>query len=142
MHSNAWVINIHRHQLIRKWKFLFHQHFMTDYCKYVVSCMRVYWRSGISSTSENCRLKLKCVMQVKWNVTMHDLLRRVWRYQKGNQNSQIEEQKTQWPNEKRTKGHIKIKDRVTGTPLQTGCDVMCSGRVICSCSTSGTRDLS
>ena len=33
----------------------------------------------------------------------------------------------------------KTKDRVTRTPLTTGGDRMCSGRVNSSCSTSGTR---
>ena len=53
--------------------------------------------------------------------------RRVWRYQRGNQNSYIEEeQTTQWPKEKvqkdkqrSTKHTHKIKDRVTCTPLKT-----------------------
>ena len=42
--------------------------------------------------------------------------RRVWRYQRGNQNPYIEEQTTQWPNEKVQKEnndiqniHIKLK---------------------------------
>jgi len=33
----------------------------------------------------------------------------------------------------------KTKDRVTRTPLKTGSELRCSGRVISSCSTSGTR---
>ena len=56
------------------------------------------------------------------------LVRRVWRYQRGNQNPYIEEeQKTQWPKEKvqkdkqrSTKHTYKTKDRVTRTPLKTG----------------------
>ena len=51
-------------------------------------------------------------------------IRRVWRYQRGNQNPYIEEeQKTQWPKEKvqknkqrSTKHTYKTKDRVTRTP--------------------------
>jgi hypothetical protein len=51
-------------------------------------------------------------------------MRSVWRYQRGNQNTYIEEeQTTQWPKEKvqkdkqRTTKHIyKAKDRVTQTP--------------------------
>jgi len=51
--------------------------------------------------------------------------RRVWRYQRGNQNSYIEEeQTTQWPKEKvrkdkqrSTKHTYKTKNRVTRTPL-------------------------
>ena len=74
-------------------------------------------------------------------------IRRVWRYQRGNQNLYIEEeQTTQWPKEKvqkdkqrYTKHTHKIKDRVTRTPLKTGGELRCSGRVSSSCSTSGTR---
>jgi hypothetical protein len=33
----------------------------------------------------------------------------------------------------------KAKDRVTRTPLKTGGELRCSGRVSCSCYTSGTR---
>jgi hypothetical protein len=50
-------------------------------------------------------------------------LRRVWRYQRGNQNSYIEEeQTTQSPKEKvqSTKHTYKTKDRVTRTPLRPG----------------------
>jgi hypothetical protein len=54
-------------------------------------------------------------------------LRRVWRYQRGNQNPYIEEeQTTQWPKEKvqrdkqrSTKHTYKTKDRVTRTPVKT-----------------------
>jgi len=60
------------------------------------------------------------------------ITRRVWRYQKGNQNRYIEEeQKTQWPKEKvqkdkqRSTKHIyKTKDRVT--PLKFGGELRCS----------------
>ena len=55
------------------------------------------------------------------------LLRRVWRYQRGNQNPYIEEENaTQLPQEygqkdrnRSTKHSHKIKDRVTRTPLKT-----------------------
>ena len=55
-------------------------------------------------------------------------VRRVWRYQRGNQNPYIEEeQTTQWPKEKlqkdkqrSTKHTHKTKDRVTRIPLKTG----------------------
>ena len=74
-------------------------------------------------------------------------VRRVWRYQRVNQNLYIEEeQTTQWPKEKVQKGkqrstkHThKTKDRVTRTPLKTGGELKCSGRVNSSCSSSGTR---
>jgi hypothetical protein len=73
--------------------------------------------------------------------------RRVWRYQRGNQNRYIEEeQTTQWPEEKAqkdkqrsTKHTQKTKDRITRAPLKTGGELKCSGRVSSSCSTSGTR---
>jgi hypothetical protein len=55
-----------------------------------------------------------------------------------------EEQTTQWPKEKvqkdkkrSTKHTYKTKERVTRTPLKTGGELMCSGRVSSSCSTSG-----
>ena len=77
---------------------------------------------------------------------MNTTIRRVWRYQKGNQNPYIEEeQATQWPiervqkNKQRCTNTYKTKDRVTRTPLKTGGELMCSGRMSCSCSTSGTR---
>ena len=62
--------------------------------------------------------------------------RRVWRYQRGNQNPYIEEeQTTQWPREKAQKGkqwstkHThKSKDRVKQTPLKTGNELGCSGK--------------
>ena len=73
--------------------------------------------------------------------------RRVWRYQRGNQNLYIEEeQTTQWPKEKvqkdkqrSTKHTLKTKDRVTRTPLKTRGELRCSGRVSSFCFTSGTR---
>jgi hypothetical protein len=53
--------------------------------------------------------------------------RRVWRYQRGNQNRYIEEERTtQWPKKKykRTKNDLqnihKAKDRVTRNPLKPG----------------------
>jgi hypothetical protein len=73
--------------------------------------------------------------------------RRVWRYQRGNQNPYIEEEHTiQWTKDKvrkdkqrSTKHTYKTKDRVTRTPSKTGDELRCSGRVSSSCSTSGTR---
>ena len=73
-------------------------------------------------------------------------VRRVWRYQRGNQNPSIEEeQTTQWPKERvkqdkqSTKHTYKTKDRVTWTPLKTRSELRCSGRVSSSCSTSDTH---
>jgi hypothetical protein len=75
------------------------------------------------------------------------IIRRVWRYQRGNQNPYIEEkQSTQWPNKKvqkdtqrSTKHTYKSKDRVTRTPLKTEGELGCSGSVSSYCSTSDTR---
>ena len=60
-------------------------------------------------------------------------VRRVWRYQRGNQNLSIEGQTTQWQKEKGqkdkqrfTKHTHKTKDRVTRTPLNTSGELMCS----------------
>ena len=74
-------------------------------------------------------------------------IRRVWKYQMGNQNPSIEEwQATQWPNEKgqqdkqrSTKHRHKTKDRVTWPPLKSGGERKCSEKVSSSCSTTGTR---
>jgi hypothetical protein len=65
-------------------------------------------------------------MTVQW--VSYRLERRVWRYQRGNQNPYIEEeQTTQWSKETVQKGKqwstkhtYKTKDRVTRTPLKTG----------------------
>ena len=73
-------------------------------------------------------------------------VRKAWRYQSGNNNPYIEEQTTQWPKEKvqtdkqrSTKHTHKTKDRVTRTPLKTGGEFRCSGRVGNFCSTNDTR---
>ena len=67
--------------------------------------------------------------------------------QRASQNTHIEEeQTTQWPKEKSTKEQktvnkihtYKAKARVTRTPLKTGGELRCSGRVGSSCFTSGT----
>ena len=60
------------------------------------------------------------------------VVRRVWRYQRGNQNPyNEEEQTTQWPKEKAqkdkqrfTKHTYKTKDRVTWTPRKTGGELL------------------
>ena len=78
---------------------------------------------------------------------VENYLRRIWRYQRGNQNPYIEEeQTTQWPKEKvqkakqrSTKHTHKTKDRVTRTTIKTGGELGCSGRVSSSCFASGTR---
>ena len=75
------------------------------------------------------------------------IARRVWRYQRGNQNPYIEEeQTTQWQKKKEqkdkqryTKHTHKTKGRATWTPLKIGRELRYSGRVSSSCYTSGTR---
>ena len=105
--------------------------------------------SGVSSF-HNCG-KFWIIIRITFVVYkkgIFKILRRVWRYQRGNQNPYIEEQTTQWPKEKvrkdkqrSTKHTYKTKDRVTWTPLKTGGELSCSGRVGSSCSTSGTRSV-
>jgi hypothetical protein len=75
---------------------------------------------------------------------IHRDVRRVWRYQRVNQDPYIEEeQTTQWPKEnyqkdkqRSTKHTYETKDRVTRTQIKTGGELRCSGRVSSSCSTS------
>jgi hypothetical protein len=62
------------------------------------------------------------------------VLRRAWRYQRGNQNQNIAEQTTQRPKEKVQKDKqrsikhtYKTKDRVTRTSLKTGGELWCTG---------------
>jgi hypothetical protein len=90
-------------------------------------------------------------------------VRRVWRYHVCIQNLYIEEEEFEdtkgqpesvyrrrtdntMTKRKCTKGQkrstkhtYKTKDRVTRTPLKTGSELRCYGRVSSSCSTSGTR---
>jgi hypothetical protein len=84
---------------------------------------------------------------IRYQGWMKGYLRIVWRYQRGNQNPYIEEERTtQWPKEKvqkdkqrSTKHTYKTKERVTRTLLKTGGgERRCSRRVGSSCSTSGT----
>jgi hypothetical protein len=69
-----------------------------------------------------------------------------WRYQgvikiRKSKNRQYNGQKKKKQKDKQwsTKHNHKTKDRVTWTPLKTGGDLRCSGRVSSSCSTSDTR---
>jgi hypothetical protein len=62
---------------------------------------------------------------VCWNTRPPNITRRVWRYQRGNQNPYIREETTHCPKEKvqkdkqrSTKQTNKTKDRVTWTPLK------------------------
>ena len=49
------------------------------------------------------------------------------------------QQKVQKDKQRSTRHAYKTKDRVTRTPLKTGCELRCSGGASSSCSTSGTR---
>ena len=108
-------------------------------CKFVFNeiCHLESWFSFILELTEKLCLCYRTLSQVKI----------VWRYQRGNQKPHNEEeQTTQWPNEKvqkdkqrSTKHTYKATDRVTWTPLKTGVELRCSGRVSSSCSTGGTR---
>ena len=51
----------------------------------------------------------------------------------------MDKEKVQKDKEQSTKHTYKAKDRVTRTPLRTGGELMCSGMVTSSCSTSDTR---
>jgi hypothetical protein len=50
-----------------------------------------------------------------------------------------QKEKGQKDKQRSTKHIHKTKDRVTRTPLKTRDELRCSGRVSCSCPTSGTR---
>ena len=83
-------------------------------------------------TSDMTHLVVMMISYIIHLVVM--VIRRVWRYQRGSQNPYIEEKQTpQWPQEKTkqrsTKHTHKTKDRVTRTPLKTGGELRCSGRV-------------
>jgi len=63
-------------------------------------------------------------------------LRRVWRFQRGNQKPYIEEEHTtQWPKEKVQED----KNDLQNIHIKLKIELMCSGRVSSFCSTSGTR---
>ena len=63
----------------------------------------------------------------------------VWRYQRGNQtNNDLRYQRGNQTNNDLQSIQKKTKDRATITPLKTGGELRCSGRVSSSCSTSST----
>jgi len=76
----------------------------------------------------------------------HLLTRRVWRYQgvirirkSKNRQDNGQRKKYKMTNNDLQNIHIKLKIEYTRTPLRTGGELGCSGRVSSSCSTSGTR---
>ena len=78
------------------------------------------WKLCLKSINDFDKIGLKYYMKMQINQ------RRVWRYQRGNQNPHIEEEwTTQWPKEKgqkdkqrSTKHTYKTKDRVKRAPLR------------------------
>ena len=118
--------------------------------------MKLWWSTISPSSTKNQQLPLIIECRKECNILVLYVkpvlteplweLRRVWRYQRGNQNPYNEAgETTQWPKEKgqkdkqrSTKHTHKTKDRVTRTSLKTGGELRCSGRISSSCSTSGT----
>ena len=76
-------------------------------------------------------------------------VRKVWRYQREvirSRKSKDRQHNAQKKNDKETNNDLqnittKTKDRATWSPLKTGGELRCSGRLSSSCSTSGTRPL-
>ena len=76
----------------------------------------------------------------------HDENKKNLKIPKGQSESVYRRTDKQWPKEKvqkdkqrSTKHTYKTKDRVTRTPLKTGGELRCTGKVSSSCSNSGTR---
>ena len=62
-----------------------------------------------------------------------------YRYIEEEQTIHRHKEKVQKDKQRSTKHTHQTKDRVTRTSLKTGGEIRCSGRVISSCSTSGSR---
>jgi len=109
---------------------------------YTILLFRVPWfQNGIVA---------RYIYHIRYIYFIKTFARRVWRYQRGNQNPYIEKgqttqwsketgQTTQWSKEtvqkdkQRSTNHThKTKDRVTRAPLKTGGELVCSGRVTVS----------
>ena len=93
----------------------------------------ISWRSILLVEETGVPRKTRRLAASHWQTLSHIVvstfvIRRVWRYQRGNQNPYIEEeQTTPWPKEKiqkdkqrSTKHTYKTKGRVTRTPVKTG----------------------
>ena len=104
---------------------------------FVVLNLHVLWFLFYLSSFYVMRPMMHVSLNWRYGLSSKFYIRSVWRYQRGNQISYIEEeQTTQWPREKVQKGKhqstkhtYKTKDRVRQTPLRTG-------GVSSSCSTS------
>ena len=98
--------------------------------------------------SKDTHISISNRFVIVWALHKHN--KKSWNIPKGgNQNSYLEEeQTTQWPKEKtqkdtqRSTKHSPKNDRETRTPLKTGGQLRCSGRISSSCSTSGTSRIS
>ena len=92
------------------------------------------------------RRRTYIITQIRLSVHEGDQSKKNLKIPKGQSESYIEKERiTQWPKEKvqkdkqrSTKHTYKTKDRVTQTTLKTGGELMCSGRVSSTCSTSDT----
>jgi len=114
--QNILKINWGQSSLTVSWSLVKRYHLISEFTQtYIDIVIYLMWNTWIIKKS-----------QFSWHVPRH--LRRVWKYQRGNQNPYIEEeQTTQWPKEKvqkdklRSRKHThKTKDRVTRTLLKTG----------------------
>jgi hypothetical protein len=115
----------------------------------VVTCLFylfILFEVSVSYKNKYLQLILNNMMSTLWWDRM-SAIRRVWRYQRGNQNriskknrqNNDQKKKVQKDKQRSTKHTYKTKDRVTRTPQKTGGELMCSGRVSSSCSTNGIR---
>ena len=79
--------------------------------------------------------------------TIQHILKKSWKIPKGQSefvyrrrtDNTMAKRKVQKDKQRSTKHTYKTKDPVTRTPVKTGGELMCSGRVSSSCSTSVTR---
>jgi hypothetical protein len=117
------------------------------YCCSVCSIF-MFLSSFIDHCLSCCLFPLAIVLSVlQFTVSDYTFLRRVWRYQRGNQNPYIEEEQTKkWLKEKvqedkqrSTKHTYKTKDRVSRTPLKNRAWTQVLRKGSSSCSTSDTR---
>ena len=122
--------------------FIVHAFILTDRELYVIH--QIFTRVREKTHTDRNRFFSLYAKKINFKILR---LRRVWRYQKGNQNPYIEEEQTkQWTKEKvqkdkqrSTKHTHKTKEQVTRTPLRIEGELGGSGRISSSSSTSGTR---
>ena len=118
------------------WLFFVHWFKMGCLCCYRWRCWSSLRRLSLNNINRNQTVAISAINSTCIDGLDQFTIRRVWRYQRGNQKPYIvEEQTTQWPKEKvlkdkqrSTKHTYKTKDQVTRTPLKTGGEHRCSGR--------------